>query len=78
MPGACASTTGSACTAGVAQASHVLIAMGMSTPDARSSLRFSLAPSTTEADVDRVAAVIGEVVDRARTAGMASVSAGDR
>ncbi|WP_188489908.1 cysteine desulfurase family protein [Williamsia phyllosphaerae] len=71
-------STGSACTAGVAQASHVLIAMGMSTPDARSSLRFSLAPSTTEADVDRVAAVIGEVVDRARTAGMASVSAGDR
>ncbi|MBJ7290188.1 cysteine desulfurase family protein [Williamsia sp.] len=71
-------STGSACTAGVAQASHVLIAMGMSTPDARSSLRFSLAPSTTAADIDRVAAVIGEVVDRARTAGMASVSAGDR
>lgn len=70
-------STGSACTAGVARASHVLLAMGMSTPDARSSLRFSLSPSTTTADVDRVAAVIDEVVDRARTAGMASVSAGE-
>ena len=66
-------STGSACTAGVARASHVLLAMGMSTADARSSLRFSLAPSTTDAEIDAVAGVLGEVADRARVAGMAGV-----
>jgi cysteine desulfurase len=71
-------STGSACTAGVAQASHVLTAMGVSTAHARSSLRFSLAPSTTAADIDAVGAVIGEVVARARAAGMATAMAGER
>jgi cysteine desulfurase len=71
-------STGSACTAGVAQASHVLTAMGVSTAHARSSLRFSLAPSTTDADIDAVGAVIGEVVARARAAGMATAMAGER
>ncbi|MGZ8176443.1 cysteine desulfurase family protein [Williamsia sp. SKLECPSW1] len=66
-------STGSACTAGVARASHVLLAMGMSTADARSSLRFSLAPSTTDAEISAVAAVLGDVADRARVAGMATV-----
>ena len=66
-------STGSACTAGVARASHVLLAMGMSTADARSSLRFSLAPSTTDAEIDAVAEVLVEVADRARVAGMAGV-----
>ncbi len=69
-------STGSACTAGVAQASHVLLAMGRTRGDARGSLRFSLAPSTTVADVDRVGEVIGEVVDRARAAGMAGGASG--
>jgi len=69
-------STGSACTAGVAQASHVLLAMGRTRADARGSLRFSLAPSTTEADVDRVGDVIGEVVGRARAAGMAGGASG--
>ena len=71
-------STGSACTAGVAQASHVLTAMGVSTARARSSLRFSLAPSTTSDDIDAVGAVIGEVVSRARAAGMATAMAGER
>jgi cysteine desulfurase len=71
-------STGSACTAGVAQASHVLTAMGVSTAHARSSLRFSLAPSTTADDIDAVGAVIGEVVARARAAGMATAMAGER
>lgn len=66
-------STGSACTAGVARASHVLLAMGLSTADARSSLRFSLAPSTTDAEIDAVAAVLVDVADRARVAGMAGV-----
>ncbi|MFT4125238.1 MAG: cysteine desulfurase family protein [Gordonia sp. (in: high G+C Gram-positive bacteria)] len=65
-------STGSACTAGVAQASHVLRAMGMDVAGARGSLRFSLAPTTTPADIETVADVIGEVVERARVAGLVS------
>ncbi|NYI42126.1 cysteine desulfurase family protein [Demequina lutea] len=57
---------GSACTAGVVQASHVLIAMGRSEADATSTIRFSLGWTSTEADVDAVIAVIPEVVERAR------------
>ncbi|HEX4724150.1 MAG TPA: cysteine desulfurase family protein [Pseudonocardiaceae bacterium] len=63
-------STGSACTAGVAEPSHVLLAMGASTVAARGSLRFSLGHTTTRADVDRVAEVIGPVVTRARAAGI--------
>ncbi|HEY0816102.1 MAG TPA: cysteine desulfurase family protein [Pseudonocardia sp.] len=62
-------STGSACTAGVAQPSHVLLAMGADEPTARGSLRFSLGHTTTSADVERVTAVIGQVVERARRAG---------
>jgi len=69
-------STGSACTAGVAQASHVLIAMGLDMADARSSLRFSLSHTTTDADIDAVAQVIDEVVDRARAAGLVSAPGG--
>jgi cysteine desulfurase len=64
-----ACSTGSACTAGVAQASHVLLAMGADEARARGSLRFSLGHTSEQADVDAVGAVIGEVVDRARRAG---------
>ena len=59
-------STGSACTAGVAQPSHVLLAMGADEAAARGSLRFSFGHTSTPADVDAVAAVIGAVVDRAR------------
>ncbi len=64
-----ACSTGSACTAGVAQPSHVLLALGADEPRARGSLRFSLGHDSTEADVAAVDAVIGEVVERARRAG---------
>jgi len=64
-----ACSTGSACTAGVAEPSHVLLAMGASEPLARSSLRFSLGHTTTQSDVDAVGSVIGEAVSRARRAG---------
>jgi cysteine desulfurase len=63
-----ACSTGSACTAGVAQPSHVLLAMGADDARARSSLRFSLGHSSEQSDVDAVGAVIGEVVERARRA----------
>ena len=56
---------GSACTAGVVQASHVLLAMGRSEADATSTLRFSLGWTSTEADIDAVIAAIPEVVERA-------------
>jgi cysteine desulfurase len=63
-----ACSTGSACTAGVAQPSHVLLAMGAGEARARGSLRFSLGHSSTQADVAAVGAVIGEAVERARRA----------
>jgi cysteine desulfurase len=63
-----ACSTGSACTAGVAQPSHVLVAMGADEARARGSLRFSLGHSSVQADVDAVGSVIGEVVERARRA----------
>src|SRR3546814_18884136 len=62
-------STGSACNAGVPQASHVLLAMGCTDTEARSSLRFSLGHTSTEADVDAVVEAIGPVVARARAAG---------
>jgi cysteine desulfurase len=64
-----ACSTGSACTAGVAEPSHVLLAMGADEARARGSLRFSLGHSSTQADVDALGAVIGEAVERARRAG---------
>ena len=63
-----ACSTGSACTAGVAEPSHVLLAMGADEERARGSLRFSLGHTTTQADVDALGACIGEAVARARRA----------
>jgi cysteine desulfurase len=63
-----ACSTGSACTAGVAQPSHVLLAMGADDARARGSLRFSLGHSSEQAEVDALGRVIGEVVERARRA----------
>ena len=63
-----ACSTGSACTAGVAEPSHVLLAMGAHDSRARGSLRFSLGHTSTQDDVDALAAVIGEAVARARRA----------
>jgi cysteine desulfurase len=66
-----ACSTGSACSAGVAEPSHVLLAMGHDEKRARGSLRFSLGHTSTQADVDALGAVIGPVVERARKAGLA-------
>jgi cysteine desulfurase len=63
-------STGSACTAGVARPSHVLIAMGVPEDLARGSLRFSLGHTTTESDVAAVADAIVPVVERARRASL--------
>ncbi len=64
-----ACSTGSACSAGVPQASHVLLAMGRDVDEARGSLRFSLGRTSTAADVDAVVGAIGPAVTRARAAG---------
>ena len=61
-------STGSACSAGVPQPSHVLLAMGCDPVQARHSLRFSLGHPSTMADVDAVVAAIGPAVERARMA----------
>ncbi|MCV7345640.1 cysteine desulfurase family protein [Mycolicibacterium rhodesiae] len=69
-------STGSACTAGVAQPSHVLLAMGADADAARGSLRLSLGHTTTEADVDAALRVLPAAVERARQAALASSSLG--
>ena len=68
-------STGSACTAGVAQPSHVLIAMGADPASARGSLRLSLGHTSVEADVDAALRVLPGAVDRARQAVLASAGA---
>jgi len=65
-------STGSACTAGVAQPSHVLLAMGVDAADSRGSLRMSLGHTSTGADIDAVLAVLPAAVERARQAALAS------
>ena len=61
-------STGSACSAGVARPSHVLLAMGADEDAARSSLRFSLGHTSTAADVDALVEALPAVVERARRA----------
>jgi cysteine desulfurase len=61
-------STGSACSAGVPQPSHVLLAMGCDAEAARHSLRFTLGHTSTQADVDALVEAIGPCVQRARAA----------
>ena len=67
-------STGSACTAGVAQPSHVLIAMGADPASARGSLRLSLGHTSVESDVDAALQVIPGAVARARQAALATAA----
>jgi len=68
------SSTGSACQAGVAEPSHVVIAMGRSEQDARSVLRFTLGRTSGDDEVDAVLAVIADAYARASGAGSANRS----
>jgi cysteine desulfurase len=61
-------STGSACSAGVPQPSHVLLAMGCDEEQARHSLRFSFGHTSRSEDVDAVVEAAGPVVERARAA----------
>lgn len=69
-----ATSTGSACSAGVSRPSHVLLACGMDEDSARTTQRFTLGHDTTEADVDALLAALPEVVEQARRAGMVSAT----
>jgi cysteine desulfurase len=61
---------GSACAAGDAEPSHVLVAQGMSARDARSVVRISLGAGTTEAEVDGFAAAFTGCLGRLREGGL--------
>ena len=58
---------GSACQSGAVEPSHVLTAMGLSSAEARSSVRLSLARTTSQAEVDRAIQVIVAAVQRLRS-----------
>ncbi|WP_405060633.1 cysteine desulfurase [Kribbella sp. NBC_01505] len=66
-------STGSACNAGVAEPSHVLLAMGYDDQRARGSLRFTLGHTSSQSDIDAVLENIGPVVERAQSAGLQNV-----
>lgn len=61
-------STGSACTAGSVEPSHVLLAMGMGEKLARAAIRFSLGRFTTEAEIDYALKEIPGIVERLRKA----------
>jgi len=63
-------STGSACSAGVHEASHVLLAMGHDEVSAQSSLRFSFGATSTKTDVDFVLSVLPDVISRGRAANL--------
>ena len=65
MEGICAST-GSACSSGSLEASHVLLAMGLRHEQAHGSLRFTLGKWTTEDEIDKVIGTLTSVVARLR------------
>lgn len=65
LKGICASS-GSACTTGSLDPSHVLLALGLTHDVAHGSLRLSLGHDTTEADVDYILEVLPDVVERLR------------
>ena len=66
-------STGSACSAGIPQPSHVLLAMGRDEATARGSLRFSFGTTSTPDDVDSVLQFLPAVVERAKRAGKPAV-----
>lgn len=60
-------STGSACSSGTLEPSHVLKAMGFSAHRTQNSIRFSLGSANTEAEIDRVIAVLPGIVEKLRS-----------
>lgn len=73
-----ACSTGSACTSGSVEPSHVLTALGVPTPLALGAVRFSLGRSTTEAQIDRTVEALEKVVARLRRVAPVLATAGGR
>ncbi len=71
-------STGSACQAGVPEASHVLLAMGLDEQDARGALRFTLGHTSTHADIDALLAALPAAHERAVRAGLSTRDVGLR
>ena len=65
-----AASTGSACTSGIPEPSHVLRAIGLSGEEAESSIRFSLGFDTTDADLEEAVRLITEALTRLARAGL--------
>jgi cysteine desulfurase len=65
-----AASTGSACTSGIPEPSHVLRAIGLSEEDATSSIRFSLGWHTTDEDVREASSIIREALDSMQSTGL--------
>ena len=59
---ALAASTGSACTTGIPEPSHVLTAIGLSLQDAESSIRFGLGRFTSEEEIDRSIQLVAEAL----------------
>ena len=66
-------SSGSACTSGDTEPSHVILALGIERETAKGSLRVTVGRGTTDADVDAFIATLPKVVDRVR--GTAALSA---
>jgi cysteine desulfurase len=60
-------STGSACSSGTLEPSHVLKAMGLPVHRTQNSIRFSLGSANSKAEIDRVVAVLPGVVDKLRS-----------
>ena len=69
-----AASTGSACTSGIPEPSHVLRAIGLSSEEAESSIRFSLGFGTTDADLEEAVRLITEALTRLARAGLCAGS----
>lgn len=65
-----AASSGSACTSGSVEPSHVLVAMGVGPEWSHGSLRLSLGRANTQADVDQVIAVLPDIVEKLRALGL--------
>jgi cysteine desulfurase len=65
-------STGSACQAGIPEASHVLLGMGLTEQEARGALRFTLGPGSTEADVDALLEALPAAHEKALRAGLSA------
>ncbi len=71
-------STGSACSSGTLEPSHVLRAMGFQAPRTQSSLRFSLGLFSTDEEVDRVIDVLPRLVEKLRGLTRKPASVGSR